>query len=124
MKKIIASLFAISVLSTGANAQTNAAPVSGQKQRKKQKKYSFGPEIRLNMADMTLKASSNVQKTTMKPGLAAGGIVDVGLNNHFYLQPGLFYLMNGCNIPTPTSPLGSAYGPSRLFQPEYDRTPN
>jgi len=72
---------------------------------------AFGPEIGLNMADMTLKGSNFTQKTSMKAGLAAGIIVDFGFNNHFYLQPGLFYLMNGCNIKQnatpPSSPSGS-----------------
>jgi hypothetical protein len=60
----------------------------------KKQGVAFGPEIGLNMADMALKSVT----TSMKAGLAAGVVVDFGFNNHFYLQPGLFYLMNGCDV--------------------------
>ena len=105
MKKIIAALFTISAFGTCANAQTIASPVSHQKENKEVKKsIAFAPEIGLNMADMTLKASGLKQKTSMKPGLAIGGVVDFGLSNNYYLQPGLFYLANGCNIKQNAAP--------------------
>jgi hypothetical protein len=61
---------------------------------------AFGPEFGLNLPDMALQSGGQTISTSIKPGLALGGIVDYGITNHFYLQPGLFYLMNGCNIST------------------------
>ena len=86
MKKLILSLFMIITSIVGANAQ-----------------FSIAPELGLNMANMTLKEKIGINPpvtigTAMKAGLVIGAIADLGLNEKLYVQPGVFYLMNGCNI--------------------------
>jgi hypothetical protein len=85
MKRIILSLLAVATIATAANAQ-----------------LAIAPELGLNMANMAIKSGSSTGSTTfstsMKAGLAIGAIVDVSFTDNLYLQPGLFYLMNGCNF--------------------------
>ena len=78
MKKIILSLLSVAVLATAANAQ-----------------IAIAPELGLNMANVAFKPSAS---TSMKAGLGIGAIVDIGLTDNLFLQPGLFYEMTGCNF--------------------------
>src|ERR1035437_1451764 len=81
MKKIILSLVSVGMISTAANAQ-----------------LAIAPELGLNLANMAFKYAGVTDNTTsMKAGLAIGAVIDFGLTDNIYLQPGLFYLMNGCN---------------------------
>lgn len=86
MKKIVLSVLSVGVLATAANAQ-----------------LIIGPELGLNMANMAIKSKGASWSTSMKAGLAVGASVNFGLTDNIYLQPGLFYLMNGCNAPSSTS---------------------
>lgn len=87
MKKIILSLLCAGAVTSAANAQV-----------------AIAPELGLNMANMALKMTDPVSGTSMtisssmKAGLAIGGIVEFGFSDNLSLQPGLFYLMNGCNV--------------------------
>jgi hypothetical protein len=80
MKKILLSLVAVALLGT-ANAQ-----------------ISFAPELGLNLANMSIKSGGTSMSTSMKAGLAVGGIADIGFTDNLSLQPGIFYVMNGCNF--------------------------
>ena len=80
MKKIILSLLSAGVIATSANAQ-----------------ISFAHELGLNMADLSIKSMGHSASTSMKAGIAVGGIVGFELTKNIYLEPGIFYLMNGCN---------------------------
>ena len=59
---------------------------------------AFGPELGLNMANMAVKSGGTTASTSFKAGLAIGGVVDFGFTKNIYLQPGVFFLMNGCNF--------------------------
>ncbi len=78
MKKLILSLLSVAAIATSANAQ-----------------LAIAPELGLNMANMTGKSGGTSSDYKMKAGLAVGAVIDFGLTDNLYLQPGLFYLMNG-----------------------------
>jgi hypothetical protein len=78
MKKIFLSLLTVAIAATEANAQ-----------------IAIAPELGLNMANLAFKPSGS---TSMKAGAALGAIVDIGLTDNLFLQPGLFYEMTGCNF--------------------------
>jgi len=101
MKKAIIALSVLVVIATGARAQSNpiiytigSAPADHKEEADPKRGIAFGPEIGLNMANMAMTSLT----TSFKFGLAAGAVVDFGLSKNFYLQPGLFYLMNGCTV--------------------------
>jgi len=110
MRKFIIALSVLVAIAVNAKAQNNppviytiGAPVAEKKDDGNTKRgIAFGPELGLNMANMAFKYSASgtttKTKTTFKPGLAVGGVVDFGFTNNIYLQPGLFFLMNGCNF--------------------------
>jgi hypothetical protein len=85
MKKLLLSLLSVAIIATAANAQ-----------------ICIAPELGLNMANMTFKSNnpqnSGPSGSSMKAGLGIGAIVDIGFTDNLFLQPGLFYLMNGCNL--------------------------
>lgn len=85
MKKIILSLFSVAAIATTSNAQ-----------------LSFAPEAGLNMANMNMKSAGSTVSTSMKPGVAIGAIVDFGFTDNLFLQPGLFYVMNGAKLSSPS----------------------
>ncbi len=58
----------------------------------------IGPEIGLNMADLSLKNNGNTVHTGFKPGVGLGLSVDIPFSDHVYFQPGIFYEMTGCKI--------------------------
>jgi len=76
MKKTFLSIVAVAAFATGVNAQTK-----------------FGPELGLNMA----KETQSGYTTSFRAGARIGGIVDIGMGDHFALQPGIFYTMMGTN---------------------------
>ena len=78
MKKIVLPFLTFACFASAANAQIAIAPEAG-----------------LNMANMTFKPSST---TSMKVGATVGAIVDLGLSDNLFIQPGLFYMMNGCKL--------------------------
>jgi len=77
MKKIILSLLSAGLIVNSSNAQ-----------------IAIAPELGVNLANMSITNTT----TSMKAGLAVGGVVDFGFTKNLYLQPGLFYLMNGCSF--------------------------
>jgi hypothetical protein len=81
MKKTILSLLGVAILVTSANAQ-----------------IAIAPELGLNMANLTGKSGGASMSTSMKAGLRVGAVADFGLSDNLFLQPGLFYLMNGANF--------------------------
>jgi hypothetical protein len=87
MKKILLSVFCSGAIATATNAQ-----------------MIIGPELGLNMANMSVKTAGSSVTTSMKAGLAIGASLNFGLTDNLFLQPGLFYLMNGCKakVPVPT----------------------
>ncbi len=106
MKKTILAL-ALIAFAASSNAQiiytingqtSNAAAPADDGKRG----IGFGPELGLNMADMAFKPAGGTT-TSFKPGLAIGGIVDFSFAKNFYLQPGLFYLMNGAKYSNPSN---------------------
>lgn len=58
----------------------------------------FAPEVGLNMGmsdeKTTTGALVNKESSDFYPGVKVGGIVDIPVVKHLYLQPGLFYTMN------------------------------
>lgn len=79
------------------------------------------------MANMAFKPTTPGFSTSMKTGLALGAIVDIGLTDNLFLQPGLFYEMTGAtitggsiNVNTITIPINVEYklgeaGSGRFF---------
>jgi Outer membrane protein beta-barrel domain len=81
MKKIILSLLSVAAITSAANAQ-----------------IAFAPELGLNLANMAINDEGTKVSTSMKAGLTVGAIVDIGFTDNLYLQPGLFYMMNGAKF--------------------------
>lgn len=76
--RILSSLFAI-VLSVSAHAQ-----------------LSYGVEAGLNVSDYSIVIPGYFSPTAVAvPGIAAGGIIEYGVSDHFYVQPGAFFAING-----------------------------
>jgi hypothetical protein len=113
MKKIVLSILSVAVIATTANAQ-----------------LAIAPELGLNMANLAIKSVGTSQSTNMRIGLGLGAVIDLGLTDNIYFQPGLFYDMTGAkntqtpvvhwNINTITIPLNFEYktgeeGGNRFF---------
>jgi len=81
MKKIILSLLCIAAIGTTAKAQ-----------------LAIAPELGLNMANITGKSDGTTVNTKMKAGIGLGAVIDLGLTDNIYFQPGLFYEMTGCSF--------------------------
>ena len=108
MKKLLLSIFVAAGSATAANAQ-------------------IAPEVGLNMANMTFKTAGGyippgtAISTSLKTGFTVGIIRERSLTDNLFLQPGLFYLMNGCNftgggsynINTVQIPINIAYKPGQ-----------
>jgi len=85
MKKLVLSTF-LTIFFASANAQLSIAPEAG-----------------LNFANMRVGRETNLLKggvihTTMRAGIAVGVIADCRIIRNFSLQPGVFYLTNGCKV--------------------------
>ena len=106
MKKIILTVVLFCTLLIDTKAQNNQPIIyslQDQTDLKKpetnsKKELSFGPELGLNLSNMPINDSGTKAQTSIKPGLVVGGIADIGITDNIYLQPGLFYLMNGCKV--------------------------
>lgn len=79
MKKAILLLGACICTATFANAQW----ISG------------GPEIGLNLSNISSAYNGDHASGGIRAGLKVGGVIDFGFTPHFSLQPGLFYSMKG-----------------------------
>ena len=61
----------------------------------------FGPEVGLNFSSVSTKTPTlpfgavDRRTSDMKFGLRVGGVADIGLTNHLYLRPGLFFTQYG-----------------------------
>jgi Outer membrane protein beta-barrel domain len=78
MKKIILSIGIVGLAATGSYAQV-----------------TFGPEIGGTFAGAQIRDSLGLIKTNLRSGFTVGGIVEFCLSDNVYLQPGIFYVMNG-----------------------------
>jgi len=58
-------------------------------------RISVGPEIGINSTSFAERYNGVNVSDGMRPGLRAGGVIDIGFTRHFSLQPGLFYNMKG-----------------------------
>jgi len=89
MKKVLFFLLCMTVLKTGL-AQN----------------MGLGIEGGLNMATMTEKASGETITSNYLAGGRAGVMVDLGITNNFYVQPGVFFAMNGTSISNVSESVG------------------
>ncbi len=76
-------MLSVALIATTANAQ-----------------LAIAPELGLNLANVTGKSGGVSTDTKMKAGLAIGAVIDLGIADNIYFQPGLFYLMNGAKANT------------------------
>jgi Outer membrane protein beta-barrel domain len=60
----------------------------------------FGVEAGLNLATINAKIDGYTVPTGFSYGARAGVLLDFGFSNHVYLQPGIFYAMNGTVLNT------------------------
>ena len=81
MKKLILYLLIVVTFTNGADAQIAIAPEAG-----------------LNMANMSLKTYGNLVSTGIRKSFTFGGSLDHGFTDHIYIQPGVFYVRNGCDV--------------------------
>src|ERR1700761_7306612 len=86
MKKILLFSIALISVATASKAQISVAPEAG-----------------LNMATMAMKVTDLAggrftYKTSMKPGVIAGAMVDIHVTKGIYFQPGLYYEMTGAKF--------------------------
>jgi hypothetical protein len=58
---------------------------------------SLVPEAGLNLANMIMKNHIGTVSTRPKAGVAVGAIAEVPFGKRIFLQPGLYYLMNGAS---------------------------
>jgi len=81
MKKIVSLLVTGILISGAAQAQW----ITG------------GPELGLNLSNLSTASGGDHGSNGVRPGLKIGGIVDIGFNSMFSIQPGLFYSMKGAH---------------------------
>ncbi len=59
---------------------------------------TLAPEVGAILYNQTAKATTNGRSMTksnsFEPGLRAGALVDLGISEHFSVQPGVFYVLN------------------------------
>jgi Outer membrane protein beta-barrel domain len=79
MKKIAFIFILLTILTKPAVAQTG-----------------FGPEVGVNMANLTTKFGGNAPVNTMAAGLKAGFLIDFHLSGRFSVQTGPYISMKGC----------------------------
>jgi hypothetical protein len=80
MKNLILSLFSVAAMVTAAHAQ-----------------FTFGPEAGLNISEYALKSAGQSSSPNPRYSIRAGGIIDLGIGNHFSIQTGAYYVANGYN---------------------------
>ncbi|MES2701246.1 MAG: porin family protein [Bacteroidota bacterium] len=81
MKKVLLTLCAATTVAAAANAQVGFAPALG-----------------LNISDYSIKSSPLAFDTKPRIGMRVGAMLQFGLTENVYLQPGLFYAMNGFRL--------------------------
>lgn len=79
MNKIISAIAILGIAATSANAQ----PV-----------LKVGPEVGGTFVTMSQKYDGSTRETNYQPGFRIGGVLDIGFNNRFSLQPGIFLSTN------------------------------
>jgi outer membrane protein with beta-barrel domain len=84
MKKMILSCLAAAVLATGAKAQ-----------------MAIGPEGGINISNYTGFSGGQYLNTTIQTGIRIGGVVQDPISHSFYIERGLFYVMNGFKMDVP-----------------------
>ena len=84
MKTTILSCLAIALLATGANAQ-----------------FAIGPEAGVNISNYTGFSGGQYLNTTIQTGVRVGGVLQDPINHSFYIERGLFYVMNGYRMDVP-----------------------
>ncbi|MCW3120733.1 MAG: hypothetical protein JWQ38_225 [Flavipsychrobacter sp.] len=90
MKKFVLSCLCAMALVNTANAQVTFGPIAGLNVSN----YTItGTNIALGSP--ALGTASFTLNTTTKIGGRFGAVVNIPLNEHFYLQPGVLYVMNG-----------------------------
>jgi hypothetical protein len=55
----------------------------------------FGPELGLNLSSISFKGEDESETSDMKVGFRVGGVADIGITSHLYIQPGIFYSVLG-----------------------------
>lgn len=55
----------------------------------------IGPEVGLNLSTLSTRFIGDKGSQGMRPGLKAGGVIDLGISPHISLQTGLYYSMKG-----------------------------
>jgi hypothetical protein len=84
VKRSVMKNFILSIgLALGSFAAAQAQTIMG------------GPELGLNLTNVSQRANGNKVSTDMIPGLKVGGILDIGVTPSFAIQPGLFFSMKG-----------------------------
>lgn len=78
MKKIVLSCLAVAAIATCANAQ-----------------FAIGPEAGLNISNYTGFASGDNLHTDNQLGGRIGLVMQNDINHYFYIERGLYYVMNG-----------------------------
>ncbi len=58
---------------------------------------NIGPMIGLNMANYAIKPTAANNATQLRPGVRAGGVIDIQLSDNASLQTGIAYVQNGFN---------------------------
>ena len=58
----------------------------------------FGLEIGANIANLNFTAPENTYKNGFTVAGRFGGILDIALSRHFFIEPGLFSVVNGTNL--------------------------
>ncbi len=78
MKTMILSCLAVAMLATGAKAQ-----------------MAIGPEGGVNISNYTGFSGGQYLNTTIQTGLRIGGVIQDPISHSFYIERGLFYVLNG-----------------------------
>lgn len=58
----------------------------------------IAPEAGVTLTNINSRLNGDKQETGIRPGLRAGMIVDIGIDDHFSFQPGIFYSMKGSKL--------------------------
>jgi hypothetical protein len=93
IKKQIMRNIALLLLFIGAIEETANAQIS------------IAPEFGLNLTNLAILSSGNrisgtysYNSPSLRAGISIGGVINYDLNNHIYLEPGLFYEMTGTKV--------------------------
>jgi hypothetical protein len=55
----------------------------------------IAPEVGLNLSGVVNRINDDTRSYDLRPGLRAGGVLDIGLSRYVSFQPGLFYSQKG-----------------------------